>query len=154
MVPAWEGNALVAELPPGAWEIRAEVILGGLRHAWTVQHTAVEGRVSLVDLAVPADAWLDDLAATYLTHLGVKLVGTTDAARGHVVRAPRAWLVWPTGPSAAPVVWDEATQQRAAPLGVLDPALAALALAAEAETTWVVPPIATAPVQRLAPEEE
>ena len=149
--PRWvdvgSGLALVADLPAGTWDVRVEARLGGLRHAWTFELTAVEA-TSTVDLRIPEEAWLDDLAASYVTNLVVRLTGTSPETGGLVLLAPRAYLAWPGGSGSTPVVWDAEAQEREAPLGVLDAAIREAALADGVVPTRILPPLALAPAPR------
>jgi hypothetical protein len=156
--PRWvdDGNGLelVADLPEGSWEIQAEVSLGPLKYDWTLFVKAEAGIASVIDLQVPSAAWLDDLAATYVTNLVVKLRGTTGDAAGIALIAPQAFLAWPSGQAAGPVVWDMTTQRSEAPLGVLDESVRSAVIAAlgDEAPTRILPPIVRAPAPRY--EEE
>lgn len=105
-----------------AWAIRVEARLGALGTSWTQPDLTPDPDGTLrITLVPPGAAHLDPLADDYVTDLRVLVVGA--AADGHVssiVSAPPAFLAWPNGPSAPPVVWDLAAMRSQAPAGVVD----------------------------------
>jgi hypothetical protein len=107
--------AVRVDAPPGlAVEFDARVSLEHLEHRWTEGPWVTGDAPLVVSLAVPAEAWLDDAAADYLTDLYVEVrVG------GRIVTPGRAFLAWPQGRLGAPVVWTKAEAAVQAPQGTL-----------------------------------
>jgi hypothetical protein len=102
-------------------EIRAR--LGSLSTSWS-QPVPVDGQGTLTaELSPPSGAFLHELASDYVTDLSVKLVGRQQDVVHVSLRVPAAFLAWPDGQQAGPVVWDRVTMEQEAPFGITDEAL-------------------------------
>lgn len=132
---------VVADVPDNyTWELSLEVKLGALRFAWSEgPYETTPSQPLTVSLAPPSEAHMHALSDDYVTDLRVKLLGTN--AQGHQVllRPPDAYLAWPSGQLAGPVVWDEATMVLLAPLGITDDTLRVSI--GEVEVERVLPPL-------------
>lgn len=144
--PRWETAQdgvveLKADLDPALEaSISVEAALAGLQTSWTQGPYAGEGGVVTVRLAVPPEAFLDEAAVDYLTVLRVRVLAEDVEGHGFQVRAPNAYLTWPSGAQGAGVVWDPARAEADAPGGVVNATLRA-SLGARSEGHWIQPPI-------------
>lgn len=114
-----------AEVDPFlTWQAEFVVTLGGLEHRWT-QGPYFTGPATVLEvtLELPGEAFLDPLAADYLSGLLVRVSGT-DAEGRRVGTVPTTVmaLAWPEGRDRAPVVWDRATARERAPNGIVSAA--------------------------------
>jgi hypothetical protein len=119
-----------------------QVSFGPLKTRWNDGPYEVEADTTVdLELAVPAEAFLHELASSYVSDLRVRVHAIDQNGRETAGRSlPGAYVIWPAGGAGAPVVWSAADLAREAPLGVVDPAV----IAAEGEVTRpmrILPPI-------------
>lgn len=161
--PRWEvgsGGALqlVADVTDGtSFDAWMQVGLAGLTAEWTVEDLEPDenGRL-VITVSPPPGAFLHAEALNYVTRLLIRVEGT-DPSTGLTTRfkAPPAFLAWPDGLEAGPVLWDAAAVAEHAPNGVVSPSVRAL-LGELGAGIWVQAPIAhaTRNVEPDAPDEE
>ena len=124
MVPRWEPSGegwVVASVVPDSlsWSVEVEARLGYRGVSWVEDCVPVDGELHHA-LRVPREAWLDPLAADYVTDLRVTLVASDETGRELQRRSlPPAFLAWPSGEGGAVELWDAAQQAERAPAGVV-----------------------------------
>jgi hypothetical protein len=132
--------------------VTGRVNFGPFRSNWTAATFPIgsEG-VRVLDIQLPAQAFLHPLASTYLADLLVR-VDTTDGEgrpRQEVALDP-LYVAWPGGQGTSAVIWDEETHP---PHWVLDPRLQAAASKVGPDAR-LGPPLGRHPAAKKAPEIE
>jgi hypothetical protein len=131
---------LQADVDPAlTFTLSVEAGLSGLHTGWTQgPYRANEQGVVTARLIPPSEAFLHEVALDYLTVLRVRLTGTGEDGSVLIIRAPNAFLAWPNGQQAGPVVWDRATAAVEAPNGVVSETVRT-SLGELPEGAWVQP---------------
>jgi hypothetical protein len=131
--------------------IRGRVNFGPFHHEWLAGSLLLEvGEVRVLNLAVPAEAFLHPLASTYVADLLVRVEPTDGEGRPlQEVALDNLFVAWLEGPGSAPTLWNEESMP---PHGVLDPRLQQAA-ARVAPNARLGPPIAHLLKGRRAIEE-
>jgi len=101
------------------------VRLGALSSSWSQgPYEIAPGETLLVEVEVPEEAFLDELAETYVSSLRVRA-----QIEGTFGLLDEAVVAWPDGEGGEPVVWTLDTMETEAPYGVLDATVQAEAMA-------------------------
>lgn len=127
--PFWSGPTQLQlnSAVPVTWSVYATARFGGTSFTWSVvgaDDTSPSAGTSLVDLTIPREAHMHDLASEYVTDLSVRIFGHNEAGTLVVVlRAPPAYLTWPDGPDGPALILSATDLAREAPGGVLSSAV-------------------------------
>lgn len=130
-----------AEQPAGGLRLVCRASFSYLRSVWTEDLPLPADGLVVAQIVPPPSAWLHELASDYLTDLAVR-IEVLDAS-GQVsfeLVAPPAFVAWPTGPAAPPVVWDAATAAALAPRGIVSERVRS-AMGDDGDTGRVLPPV-------------
>jgi hypothetical protein len=76
----------------------------------------------VVDLTIPAEAFLDPLATSWLTGLRVETSPVNDRG-AHQEMAALAFLLWQSGSSQPPILWSRDEAGKYAPFGTTNAAV-------------------------------
>lgn len=102
-----DGTTLVVADAPGPLAFEARASFGPLEHRWSVPPVEPDATGTIVvDLSIPREAFLHDLAVDWTTNLDVFPIQRDGDQE--VERFPGVDLVlaWPNGRESQPVVWD------------------------------------------------
>ncbi|MEQ1565219.1 MAG: hypothetical protein ABMA64_06240 [Myxococcota bacterium] len=142
---------ITSEVEPGGGvtvQIQAEATLADLHFSWVQEPVSVPDGFVALRVDAPAEAYLDALALDYVTVLHLRLEVLRDGQLVGYIPVPASFLAWPLGASFAPVVWDEVSQGKDAPNGLLSDKVRAAFGDALSPDAWASPPRFSADAKR------